>query len=43
MVFDEATNDWVPRWGPKSIKKVAEKNQWLMVDKPGQDGVDPFT
>ena len=42
LVFDQATNDWVPRWGPKSIKKIEEKGNWLMVDKPA-DEVDPFT
>lgn len=42
LVFDETTNDWVPRWGPKSQKKIEAKNNWLMVDKPN-DGIDPFT
>ena len=32
----------MPRWGPKSIKKIEEKGNWLMVDKPA-DEVDPFT
>ena len=25
LVFDKITNDWVPRWGPYSIKKIEEK------------------
>ena len=25
MVFDEITQDWVPRWGPKSIKKIQDQ------------------
>ena len=35
----------MPRWGPKSIKKIEEKAQWAMVHKPKHDqaGVDPFT
>ncbi len=41
LVFDETTNDWVPRWGPKSIKKIEAKNTWVLDDKG--DGVDPFT
>lgn len=32
MVFDSITNDWVPRYGHKSIKKIEEKHNWLMVD-----------
>ena len=45
MVYDELTQDWVPRWGPKSIKKIEEKHQWAMVHKPKHDaaGMDPFT
>jgi regulator of ribosome biosynthesis len=26
MVFDEITNDWVPRHGMGSIKKIADKH-----------------
>lgn len=43
LVFDATTNDWVPRWGANSIKKIEEKHNWLMVDKPADAGSDPFT
>lgn len=35
----------MPRWGPKSIKKIADKHQWAMLEKPKHlaAGVDPFT
>ena len=39
------TQDWVPRWGKDSIKKIEEKHNWLMPDKPkyAEAGMDPFT
>lgn len=43
LVFDPITNDWVPRWGANSVKKIEEKHNWLMVDKPSDDKTDPFT
>ena len=45
MVFDEITQDWVPRWGPKSIKKIEDQANWVMLHKPKHDlaGVDPYT
>ena len=45
MVFDELTQDWVPRWGPRSIKKIEDKHQWAMETKPKHiaAGVDPWT
>jgi hypothetical protein len=45
MVFDPITKDWVPRFGMNSIKKVAEKYNWVMEEKPKhvEAGVDPFT
>lgn len=45
MVFDPITEDWVPRHGTGSIKKIAERHNWLMEDKPKHEtsGVDPFT
>ena len=44
LVFDEITKDWVPRWGPGSKKKIEEKHNWLLEDKPGTEGgADPFT
>ena len=24
--IDEITQDWVPRWGPKSVKKIADQH-----------------
>jgi regulator of ribosome biosynthesis len=45
MVYDEITKDWVPRHGAGSIKKIAEKHNWLMAEKPKHvaAGMDPFT
>jgi regulator of ribosome biosynthesis len=44
LVFDEITNDWVPRWGSGSIKKIEEKHNWLMMHKPKHEltGLNPF-
>ena len=33
MVFDPITKDWVPRFGMGSVKKIAEKHNWLMEEK----------
>ena len=35
MVFDPITNDWVPRWGPDSIKKIKEASDFIIEEKPG--------
>lgn len=45
LVFDPVTNDWVPRWGKGSIKKLEDQRQWLMPTQEKHDaaGVDPFT
>lgn len=45
MVFDPITQDWVPRYGAGSIKKIEDKHNWMMEVKPKHDeaGVDPFT
>ena len=45
LVFDPITNDWVPRWGPNSKKKIEAKHDWLQEDKPKhlEAGIDPFT
>lgn len=29
MVYDPLTKDWVPRYGAGSVKKVAERFNWL--------------
>jgi len=44
LVFDPIQNDWVPRWGKGSIKKLAEGDNWLMHEKPKhvQVGLNPF-
>lgn len=44
MVFDKTTNDWVPRWGYKSIKKrPAHKSPIVEVkDSDYAQGIDPF-
>ena len=45
MVYDPITQDWVPRFGMGSIKKIAEKHNWLMPEssKSVAAGLDPFT
>lgn len=45
MVFDPITKDWVPRHGMGSIKKIKDKHQWLMENKPkhAEAGMDPYT
>ena len=45
LVFDTVTQDWVPRWGKDSIKKIADKHTWLMPEegKHRAAGTDPFT
>ena len=45
LVFDPVTKDWVPRWGKGSVKKIAEKMNYVMEEKPIHRimGVDPFT
>lgn len=44
LVFDPIQNDWVPRWGKGSIKKLAQGDNWLMTEKPKHvaTGVNPF-
>ncbi|GBE60587.1 ribosome biogenesis regulatory protein [Babesia ovata] len=43
-VFDKTTNDWVPRWGYKSIKKGPAANPPIVEvgDADYAQGVDPF-
>jgi regulator of ribosome biosynthesis len=36
MVFDEQTNEWVPRWGYE--KKTEEKYKWAVEAKEGEGG-----
>ena len=45
MVYDEITKDWVPRYGAGSVKKIADKYNWLMEEKAKhrEAGLDPFT
>jgi regulator of ribosome biosynthesis len=45
MVFDPITQDWVPRFGLGSVKKIEDKYNWVMEekDKHVAAGVDPFT
>lgn len=45
LVFDPITKDWVPRWGRGSVKKIAEKMNFVMEEKPIHRvaGMDPFT
>ena len=46
MIYDEATGEWVPKWGYKG-KNKAEENQWLVelddkkVPKKGRDMDNP--
>jgi hypothetical protein len=45
LVFDPITKDWVPRWGKGSVKHIADKQEFIMAEKPIHrlTGVDPFT
>ena len=45
LVYDEISKDWVPRWGKGSIKKIEDKHNWLMEEKPKhkEAKTDPFT
>jgi len=45
MVYDEHTDDFVPRFGFGSVKKIQDKYQWAMEEKPKhvESGLDPFT
>ncbi|KAK1443575.1 ribosome biogenesis regulatory protein RRS1 like protein [Babesia gibsoni] len=44
MVFDKDSNDWVPRWGYKSIKKRHGANPPIVELKESEvaQGIDPF-
>ena len=37
MIYDAKSKDWVPRWGPDSLKKREDKLQWVMESKNGED------
>mmetsp|Transcript_9512 Transcript_9512/g.18406 ORF Transcript_9512/g.18406 Transcript_9512/m.18406 type:complete len:228 (-) Transcript_9512:52-735(-) len=39
MVYEPLVDDFVPRWGKGSAKKIQHKSEWVMDDK---DGSDPF-
>lgn len=41
LVWDEASKDWVPRWGANSAKNRADKKDWL-VEVPLNSSEDPF-
>ena len=41
LIWDEASKDWVPRWGANSAKHKAEKHNWL-VEVPLNSSQDPF-
>lgn len=45
LIFDPITNDWAPRWGKDSVKKIEDKHNWIMEEKGihRKAGVDPFT
>lgn len=40
MVWSEIANDWVPRWGKGSVKKIEKEANWAMEEK--EEGVNPF-
>lgn len=40
MVWSDLANDWVPRWGKGSIKKIEKDANWAMEEK--ETGVNPF-
>ena len=41
LVWDEASKDWVARWGANSVKHKAEKQDWL-IEVPLNSSEDPF-
>ena len=41
LVWDEASKDWVPRWGANSIKHKADKQDWV-VEVPMNSSEEPF-
>lgn len=41
-VFDESTQDWVPRWGANSVKKLEEKRNIIVEENKGEPQTDPF-
>lgn len=45
MVYDPLTEDFVPRYGMGSVKKIQGKYDWAMEEKPKhrESGLDPFT
>ena len=43
MIYDEVTQDYVPRWGYKSKKQIEDKALAIIETKPGEDPYqDPF-
>jgi len=44
MVYDPITKDWVPRHGAGSVKKIADKHNWVMEEKPvhREAGMNPY-
>mmetsp|Transcript_17395 Transcript_17395/g.29266 ORF Transcript_17395/g.29266 Transcript_17395/m.29266 type:complete len:251 (-) Transcript_17395:40-792(-) len=45
MVYDQITEDWVPRFGMGSVKKIEDKYNWVMEEKEKHvsSGLDPFS
>lgn len=41
LVWDEASKDWVPRWGANSAKHRSDKQDWV-VEVPLNSSEDPF-
>lgn len=37
MVYDRASDDWHPRWGPYSIKKLENKRETILEERGGED------
>ena len=37
MVYEPTLDDWVPRWGPYSAKKIQEKQEPVLESKNGED------
>lgn len=37
MVYEPLVDDFVPRWGKGSSKKIQDKTQWVMEEKNGED------
>ena len=43
MVYSEKLDEYLPRWGKNSVKKMESKADYILEDKPKFEGKNPFT